>query len=179
MRLSTKISVLALSIAASVVLGGSGGYHYEKKSYENREDSNLQNKFIDIKSKIDTQKAGPTEAGEIFSKAFPTTIEGTAKVAKLWFENGETSIVITDSPIPIKLIFKGQYLLDNQTLKDKVGKVIKFKVSNFSVVEEPILETLRKPITDSPYWIHATFSNYARGSQDDFIDNLKPGTIPY
>lgn len=178
MKLSSKISMLALSVVASVVLGASG-YHYEERDYENLEDPNLQKKLIEVKHKIDTQKAGPTEAGEIFSKAFPSVIEGSAKVGKIWFEDGNTSLVITDSPIPMKIMFKGQFLMDNPSLQEKVGKVIKFKLSNISVVEEPILKTLRHPMTDSEFWIYATFSNYAKGKDGDFVDALKPGSIPY
>ncbi len=179
MKLSSKISMLCLSVAASVVLGASSGYHYEEKVYENKEDSNLQSKLVDIKYKIEMQKAGPTEAQEIFSKSFPSSIEGTAKVKKIWFADGDTSLVITDSPIPMKILFKGQFLMDNPMLTDKVGKTIKFKLSNLSIVEEPILKRLRKPMTDSEFWIYATFSNYTKGNESDFVDTLKPGTIPY
>jgi hypothetical protein len=179
MKLLSKISILALSVTASVILGASGGYHYEHKHHENVEDAALNGKLVELKHKIEMQKAGPTEAGELFSKSFPSVIEGTAKVSRIWFADGDTSVVITDSPIPMRLLFKGQFLMDNQMLKDKVGKVIKFKVSNFSLVEEPILETLRHPFTDSPFWIHATFSNYGKGNEGDFIDSIKPSTIPY
>ncbi|MFN8577736.1 MAG: hypothetical protein U0354_12840 [Candidatus Sericytochromatia bacterium] len=179
MKLLSKISLLTLSACASVILGASGGYHYEHKSFENLEDSALNGKLVDIKYKIEMQKAGPTEAGEIFSKVFPSTIEGSAKVARVWFADGDTSLVITDSPIPMRLLFKGQFLMDNKTLQEKVGKTVKFKLSNYTLVEEPILETLRHPFTDSPFWIHATFSNYGKGNDGDFIDSLKPGTIPY
>lgn len=179
MKLLSKISMVTLSVAASVILGASGGYHYEHKSFENLEDANLNGKLVEIKHKIDMQKAGPTEASELFSKVFASSIEGSAKVSKVWFADGDTSLVITDSPIPMRLLFKGQFLMDNPTLQEKVGKVVKFKLSNISLVEEPILETLRKPMTDSRFWIHATFSNYGKGNEADFIDSLKPGTIPY
>lgn len=180
MKIVAKLSLVALTAFASVALSASGGgYHYEKKSFENVEDSNLNSKLVDLKYKISEQKAGPQEASDMFKKVFPEAIEGSAKVGKIWFADGDTSLVITDSPIPMRILFKGQYLMDNQILMDKVGKVIKFKISDVSLAEEPILETLRIPMTDSPYWIYATFSNYGKGNAADSVDNLKPGTIPY
>lgn len=175
MKLLSKISVLALSVTASVILGASGGYHYEHRTHENLEDPVLNSKLVELKHKIETQKAGPTEASDLFTKTFPGVIEGSAKVGKVWFEDGNTSLVITDSPIPMKLFFKGQFLMDSKVLQDKVGKTIKFKISDYTLAEEPILETLRKPMTDSHYWIHATFSNYGKAKDTDFIDSIKSG----
>lgn len=175
MKLLSKISILALSVTASVILSASGGYHYERKNHENLEDAVLNNKLVEVKHKINTQKAGPTEAGELFAKVFPGPIEGSAKVNKVWFEDGDTSLVITDSPIPMKLIFKNQFLMDSKALQEKIGKTVKFKITDYALVEEPILETLRKPVTDSPYWIHATFSNSGKVKDADFIDSIKSG----
>ncbi|MBC7472824.1 MAG: hypothetical protein H7263_00925 [Candidatus Sericytochromatia bacterium] len=180
MKLVSKLSLIAVTLFASVSLAGAGGvYDYETKNYENLEDSALNSKLVDLKQKISEQKAGPQEASDMFKKVFPTILEGSAKVNKLWFAEDSTSIVISDSPIPIRILFKGQFLMDNKILEDKIGKTIKFKISDVSIVEEPILETLRIPFTSSPYWIHAVFSSYGTGNATDMVDNLKPGTIPY
>lgn len=180
MKIIAKLSLVALTAFSAVALGASGGaYHHEVRVFENTEDSNLNSKLVDLKHKIQEQKAGPQEALDMFKKVFPGPIEGSAKVSKIWFADGNTSLVVTDSPIPMRLLFKGQFLMDNKTLEDKVGKVVKFKISDVDLVEEPILETLRIPMTDSPYWIYATFSSYGKGNDADSIDNLKPGTIPY
>lgn len=180
MKFFSKISTVATILAASFVIGASGGgVKHHKKSFENLEDSNLNIKFLDLKHKMQEQKAGIQEATDLFKKVIPGALEGSAKVHKLWFEEGNTALVITDSPIPIKIFFKGQFLLDNKIVEGTVGKAIKFKVSNIELVEEPILETLRIPFTDSKYWIHATFSNNGKVSDGDFVDNIKSGTIPY
>jgi hypothetical protein len=180
MKFFSKISTVTTILAASFVIGASGGgSKHHKQSFENLEDPNLNGKFIELKHKMQEQKAGITEATDLFKKVIPSALEGSGKVKRLLFEDGNTSVVITDSPLPIKILFKGQFLLDNQMLMDKVGKAIKFKVSNVELVEEPIANTLRVPFTDSKFWIHATFSNYGKVSDGDFIDSIKSGTIPY
>lgn len=181
MKLNKKISIILLSAITCVVLGAAGNDkhrdHFVPK--ENVVDSNLNGKMLDLKHKFKDQKAGITEATEMFKKVFNGSLEGSASVENLWFANGNTSIVILDSPIPIRIFFKGQFLVDNQILQDKVGKQIKFKVSDIELVEEPILDKLRLPLTDSKFWIHATFSNYGKVKDGDFIDSIKGNTIPY
>lgn len=179
MKFIAKLSLLTIAVCTSVILGASGGGSHRAVNYENLEDSALNNKLKDLDHNIRMQKAGPLEAAEMFKNAFPGPIEGSAKVKIIWFEDGNTSLVITESPIPMKIFFKGQFLMDSEQLKNKVGNVIKFRVSNVELAEEPILETLRLPLTNSPYWIYATFSSYGKGNDADNIDNLKPGTIPY
>lgn len=180
MKLFSKLSIIALALSGSVLISASGGgpKHYNA-SYENKEDLELNRKLLNVKYKILEQKSELEEATNLFKAEISTPIEGTAKVHKLGFEDGNTYMFIKESPIPIKILFKGQYLLDNKQLIDKVGKVIKFKVSNVDFVPEPINKTLRIPLTDSPYWIHLTFSNYGKGTDGDFVDNLKPNSIPY
>lgn len=181
MKLNKKISVILLSVVSCVILGASGnGKHKEHMvPRENVLDSNLNVKMVELKHKFKEQKAGITEATEMFKKVFNGALVGSATVENIWFANGNTSVVILDSPIPIRILFKGQFLVDNQMLQDKVGKSIKFKVSDLELVEEPIIETLRLPFTDSKFWIHATFSNYGKVKDGDFIDNIKTNTIPY
>jgi hypothetical protein len=180
MKLFSKLSIILFALSGSILLSASGGGHkHYNVSYENKEDLELNRKLLNIKHKILEQKAELEEATNIFKSEMNFPFEGTAKIHKLGFEDGSTFIFIKESPIPIKILFKGQYLLDNKQLIDKVGKVIKFRVSNVDFVPEPINKTLRIPLTDSPYWIHLTFSNYGKGTDGDFVDNLKPNSIPY
>ncbi len=178
MKLLSKLSVITLSVITSVFLGASEGTMH-KASYENLEDPDLNSKLVNLKFKIIEQKAGPEEAAEMFKQVFSGPIEGSVKIKKLWFADGNTSMVITDSPIPMKIMFKGQFLMDDPKLVDKVDKAIKFKVSNVDFAEEPVLATLRSPLTDSNYWIYLTFSNYGKSSDGDYVDNIKSGTFPY
>jgi hypothetical protein len=179
MKLIQKLALVALAIGTSVMIGASEGGPHKAETKINLEDSALNNKLLDLEHNIVMQKAGPQEASDMFKSQFPGPLEGSAKVARIWFEDGNTSLVITDSPIPIKIFFKGQFLMDNDQLKEKVGKPIKFKLADAELAEEPVLETLRNPITSSEYWIYATFSSYGKGNEANSIDNLKPGTIPY
>jgi len=181
MKIFSKLSTVVVALGASILIGasGGGGHGHHKANYENKEDLELNRKLLNVKHKILEQKAELEEATNIFKSEISSPFEGTAKIHKIYFEDGNTYIFIKESPIPIKILFKGQYLLDNQQLKDKVGKVVKFKVSNVDFVPEPINKTLRIPLTDSPYWIHLTFSNYGKGTNGDFVDNLKPDSIPY
>jgi hypothetical protein len=178
MKLISKLSVVTLSVITSVLLGAAEG-QMPKASYENLSDPDLNSKLVALKFKINEQKAGPDEATEMFKKVFSGAMEGSVKINKLWFADGNTSMVVTDSPIPMRIFFKGQFLMDNQKLMDEVDKTIKFKVSNVDFGEEPILSTIRSPLTDSKYWIYLTFSNYGKVNDGDFVDNIKPGTIPY
>ncbi|GIW23209.1 MAG: hypothetical protein KatS3mg068_2216 [Candidatus Sericytochromatia bacterium] len=180
MKILSKLSNITLLLGASIIISGSGsGHRHHNVSYENKEDLELNRKLLNIKHKILEQKAELEEATNIFKSEINIPFEGTAKVHKLYFEDGNTYLFIKESPIPIKILFKGQYLLDNKLLTDKVGKVIKFRISNVDFIPEPINKTLRIPLTDSPYWIHLTFSNYGKGTNGDFVDNLKPDSIPY
>jgi hypothetical protein len=179
MKITSKFSSIALAIFTAVMIGAAEGELIKPESHENVVDAALNGKLKDLAHNIKMQQAGPNEAADMFKAAFPGPMEGSAKVKKIWFEDGNTSLVITDSPIPIKIFLKGQFLMDNDQLTAKVGNVIKFKVSSLELAEEPVLETLRVPYTDSPYWIYATFSSYGKGNDADNIDNLKPGTIPY
>ncbi|MFN8673129.1 MAG: hypothetical protein U0457_13750 [Candidatus Sericytochromatia bacterium] len=184
MKLGKKLGIVAFSLLSLSILGagGLGSNHKLKEKFVPREnivDSNLNGKMNELKHKMKEQKAGINEATELFKKVFPATLEGTAKVETLNFEEGSTAIVILDNPIPIKILFKGQFLLDNKTLAEKIGKEIKFKLSDVQLVEEPVLETLRIPFTDSKFWIYANFSNYGKIKDGDFVDTIKSGTIPY
>lgn len=179
MRLFKKVAIVSLAVLTSFAISASGGMKHNDSSYENKADAALNAKLVELKHKIKEQRAGIQEATDLFKKVIPSALEGSANVKRVWFEQGSTSLVITDSPIPIKIFFKGQFLMENPMLTDKVGKDIKFKLSNVELAEEPILHTLRIPMTDSPYWIYATFSNYGKASEGDFVDNLKNGSIPY
>ncbi|MEK7432143.1 MAG: hypothetical protein AABZ74_03335 [Cyanobacteriota bacterium] len=181
MKLIKKVGVVFLSTITLLSLGAGGNQKLQGKlaPRENTIDSNLNSKMNDLKYKMKEQKAGITEATEMFKAVFPNKLEGSAKVEKLWFEQGFSSIVILDSPLPIKIIFKGQYLKDNKILLEKVGKEIKFKITDVSLVEEPVLNTLRLPLADTKFWIHATFSDYGKVKDGDYIDNIKANTIPY
>lgn len=173
MKLFSKLSKLTFTLFASFALTGSA----QKMVYENSEDINLNNKLLDLKLGIEQQKADLPGATDMFRKVFPDVIEGQARVKTVYFEDGNTSLVVTESPIPLKILFRGQFLLDNKVISEKTGKVIKFRISTADVVPEPILLQLRRPLTDSPYWLHLTFSNYGEGTEGDYVDNLKPDTI--
>jgi hypothetical protein len=180
MKLISKLSIVAFSIFTSVLIGaaeGPGAHH--KASFENLEDPDLNRKLVKLKFDIDQQKAGIQEATDMFKKVFPGPVEGSAKLGRVWFADGNSSLVITDSPIPMRIFFKGYFLMDNQQITDKVDKAIKFKISNVEFAEEPILNTLRLPFTDSPYWIYLTFTNYGKGADGDYVDNLKPDSLDY
>lgn len=180
MKIFKKLTIVTFALLTSFVLVGSDELMNDKtQSYENIEDSNLNTRLVNLKFNIQQQRAGILEATDMFKKVFPDVIEGKALVKNLHFEQGDTSLVVTDSPIPLKILFRGQFLLDNPQLSEKAGKVIKFRISTADLVEEPILAPLRKPLTDSSYWLHLTFSNYGKGAAGDYVDNLKPDTIKY
>jgi len=145
-----------------------------KTSYDN---NLLYEKLSSLRKEIESKNLDLEEANKVFSNQFKNNLEGSGKINKIIFENASTEILITESPLPIKILFKGQFLL--KQLENKEAKVIKFKVSKCEIAKEPILKTLRLPMTDSEYWIYLTFTDYGNGSKDDYVGDIKVGKFKY